>query len=213
VSRLVCWLAVALLAMSLVPGSRAQAPAGQSAAASESPEPLRPGDVVRLRIWREPDLSGDFSVDESGHVVLPKLGPVAVDVMSRDSLRRSLLASYAAYLRNPSIDVVLLRRVNVGGAVKNPGLYSVDPTMTIADALALAGGATGEGRRDRVDLIRGGDKLLVKLDPATRLGATPIRSGDQLYVPQRGWISRNQGLVIGTVTAITALAVRIALHN
>jgi protein involved in polysaccharide export with SLBB domain len=212
-SRLVCWIAVGLLAVSLVPEPRAQAPAGQNAATSESPEPLRPGDLVRLRIWREPDLSGDFQVDESGHVVLPKLGPVAVDMMSRDSLRRSLLAAYAAYLRNPSIDVILLRRVNVGGAVKNPGLYPVDPTMTIADALALAGGATGDGRRDRVDLIRGGDKLMVKLDPATRLGATPIRSGDQLYVPLRSWISRNQGLVIGTVTAITALTVRIALHN
>jgi hypothetical protein len=61
--------------------------------------------------------------------------------------------------------------------------------------------------------MRGGNRLMVRLDPATRLGDTPIRSGDQLYVPQRSWISRNQGIVIGTVTALTALAVRIALNN
>jgi polysaccharide export outer membrane protein len=166
-----------------------------------------------LRIWREPDLSGDFQVNESGQVVLPKLGSVAVEAISRDSLRRSLLAAYATYLRNPSIDVVLLRRVNVLGAVRNPGLYPVEPTMTVADAVALAGGPSPDGKRDRIDLVRGGDKLMVRLDPATRLGDTPIRSGDQLYVPQRSWVSRNQGLVIGTVTALTALAVRIALHN
>lgn len=212
-SRLVCWIAWGLLSVSFVSEPRAQAITRQTAATSESPEPLRPGDVVRLRIWREPDLSGDFQVNESGQVVLPKIGPVAVDAISRDSLRRSLLAAYTTYLRNPSIEVVLLRRINVLGAVRNPGLYPVDPTMTVADALALAGGPNPDGKRDRVDLVRGGDRLVVKLDPATRLGDTPIRAGDQLYVPQRSWISRNQGLVIGTVTAITALAVRIGLRN
>ena len=39
---------------------------------------LKPGDVVRLKIWREPDLSGDFVVDEHGGVVVPKLGRVPV---------------------------------------------------------------------------------------------------------------------------------------
>lgn len=83
--------------------ARAQTPAGQSAPAFEFSEPLRPGDVLHLRIWREPDLP----VDESGHVVLPRLGPVSVMAMSRDSLRRSLLTAYQTYLKNPSIEVIL----------------------------------------------------------------------------------------------------------
>ncbi len=208
-SRLVPWILFGLL-FPPVSESRAQAPDSQSAPVSEFAEPLRPGDVVRLRIWREPDLSGDFPVDESGQVVLPRLGPVSVMAVSRDSLRRSLLVAYATYLKNPSIEVVLLRRVNVLGAVRNPGLYPVDPTMTVADALALAGGPSPDGKRDRVELLRGGNRLIVRLDPAARLGNTPVRSGDQLYVPQRSWISRNQPLVIGTFTALAALAVRIA---
>jgi protein involved in polysaccharide export with SLBB domain len=84
--------------------------------------------------------------------------------------------------------------------------------MTVADALALAGGASADGRRDRVELLRGGEKVVVKLDPAARLGDTPIRSGDQLYVPERSWFSRNQGIVIGTVSAFAALAIRLALN-
>lgn len=209
--RLACWILVALL-FPFASESRAQGADRQGAPAGEFTEPLRPGDVVRLRIWREPDLSGDFPVDESGQVVLPRLGPVSVMAISRDSLRRSLLASYTTYLKNPSIEVILLRRVNVLGAVKNPGLYPVDPTMTVADALALAGGASADGRRDRVELLRGGDKVVVKLDPGARLGDTPIRSGDQLYVPERSWFSRNQGIVIGTVSAFAALALRLALN-
>ena len=209
--RLACWILVALL-FPFVSESRAQGADRQGAATGEFSEPLRPGDVVRLRIWREPDLSGDFPVDESGQVVLPRLGPVSVMAISRDSLRRSLLAAYTTYLKNPSIEVMLLRRINVLGAVKNPGLYPVDPTMTVADALALAGGASADGRRDRVELLRGGEKVVVKLDPGARLGDTPIRSGDQLYVPERSWFSRNQGIVIGTVSAFAALAIRLALN-
>lgn len=198
------------LLLSPVSESRAQTPTGQSASAAEFSEPLRPGDVIRLRIWREPDLSGEFPVDESGQAVLPLVGPVSVVGLSRDSLRRSLLSSYTEYLKNPSIEVILLRRVNVMGAVRNPGLYPVDPTMTVADALALAGGPSPEGKRDRVELLRGSERLVVRLDPAARLGDTPLRSGDQLYVPSRSWISRNPGVVVGTATFLTALIVRLA---
>ena len=66
--RLVCWIVAGLLLV-LVSESRAQATPRQSAATPDPPEALRPGDVVRLRIWREPDLSGDFPVNESSQVV------------------------------------------------------------------------------------------------------------------------------------------------
>jgi polysaccharide export outer membrane protein len=209
-SRLVRWIVVCLL-LSWVAESRAQAAPPQSASVAEFAEPLRPGDVVRLRIWREPDMSGEFQVDESGQVTLPLLGPVPVTGMSRDSLRRALLADYAKYLKNPAIEVVLLRRVNVLGAVRNPGLYPIDPTMTVADALALAGGASPEGKKDEVELVRSENRVVLTLDPSATLGNTPIRSGDQLYVPERSWFSRNAGLVIGTSMALLALGVRIAL--
>jgi protein involved in polysaccharide export with SLBB domain len=197
-------LALALVAFSAAPAS-GQEPGGLPDSAVAKLEELRPGDVIRLRIWREPDLSGDFAVQESGEVVLPKLGPLPVSGFSRDSLKRFLVRSYSEYLRNPSIEVTLLRRVNVLGAVQKPGLYPVDPTMTIADAVALAGGATGDGKLNQVELHRGSQRVAVKLDAGTRLGDTPIRSGDQLFVPQRSWVSRNVGLVVGTVTGVVGL--------
>jgi polysaccharide export outer membrane protein len=189
----------------------AQSP-GNPSRTTAPDEALRAGDVVRLRIWREPDLSGDYQVDEESVVVLPKVGPVSVAGMSRDSLRQALLTSYREYLVNPSIDVVLLRRVNILGSVRNPGLYPVDPTMTVSDALGLAGGITSEAKRDRVELSRGGERVLMDLSPEARIGETPLRSGDQLYVPRRSWISRNPGLRIGGVTAVAGLVIRIALH-
>jgi polysaccharide export outer membrane protein len=192
-----------LTAVSLSAQDSTSAPAASVAGTEE----LRPGDVVRLRIWREPDLSGDFAVQESGEVVLPKLGPLPISGFSRDSLKQFLVRSYSEYLRNPSIEVTLLRRVNVLGAVRTPGLYPVDPTMTIADAVALAGGATENGKIDQVELHRGSQRIPVKLDGGTRLDQTPLRSGDQLFVPQRSWLGRNLGLVVGTLTGVIGLIV------
>ena len=84
---------------------------------------------MRLRIWREPDLPGDFAVNESGIVVLPKLGPRRVVAENPDSLKAWVVCSYANFLRNPSIEVLLVRRIQVLGAVKNPVLYPVEPMI------------------------------------------------------------------------------------
>jgi polysaccharide export outer membrane protein len=173
---------------------------------------LLPGDLVRLRIWREPDLSGDFQVDEQGVVVLPKIGALTIRDMPAASLKAHLIEKYSTYLRDPAIDVTVLRRVNVLGAVKNPGLYPVDATMTVADVLALAGGVAPDGSPDKGELIRAGTRLDVKLTRRTKIGDTPLQSGDQLYVPQRSWISRNPGVVAGTLTAVAGIVVTLMVR-
>ena len=180
-------------------------PLPDTAAAARTP--LRAGDIIRLKIWREPDLSGDFVVVETGEAVLPKIGAVPATRLSSDSLIRFLRASYETYLRNPTIDVNVLRRVTISGAVRTPGLYPVDPTMSIADALALAGGPTPDGRRDRVYLIRGDERLRINLTSESRVYHTPLTSGDQLYVPLRSWVSRNAAVVVSGSAALAAMIV------
>ena len=168
-------------------------------------QPLRPGDMVRMRIWREPDLSGDFAVDEDGVVVFPMIGRKNVLDLSTTALRDTLIARYQVYLRNPSIAVTSLRRVNVFGAVRNPGLYPVDPTMSLSDVLAAAGGATPQGAPDRVQLIRAGITVMGDLARDTRLADLPVQSGDQIVVPERNWVSRNSGVVAAGITASVSL--------
>lgn len=162
---------------------------------------LRPGDRVRLKVWREPDLSGDFDVHEDGIVVFPKVGRLDVQQISTDSLKSLLLTRFAVSLRSPSVEVTVLRRVNVLGSVRNPGLYYLDPTTTVADALALAGGVSPEGQQDRFELLRDGKRLPVELSSDSRLADSPLQPGDQLRIPQRSWLSRNTGLVAATLTS------------
>jgi protein involved in polysaccharide export with SLBB domain len=201
------WIAFTLMAGHPV---QAQTAAPSAGAPSDSALALRPGDAVRLRIWREPDLSGDFPVNESGVVVLPKLGPRRVVTDQPDSLKAWVVRSYAVYLKNPSIEVLLIRRIQVLGAVKNPGLYPVEPTMTVADAIALAGGTTPQGKSNKVELRRQGEKVPGQLSGRLRIGESSIRSGDQIFVPERSWISRNPGIVIGTLGLVTTVIYRLA---
>lgn len=197
----------ALVALSLLPlPARSQAPpAGPAPAASPAADTLLPGDVVRLRVWREPDLSGDFGVDESGTVVLPRLGPTRVRGVPAGELRARIVRGYTAFLNHASVEVTLLRRVQILGAVRTPGLYPVDATMTLGDALALAGGTTPQGHPDRVVLVRRADGGRTTVSARTQVADTPLASGDQLYVPERGWMSRNPGVVGGMVAALVGL--------
>ncbi len=174
---------------------------------------LRPGDIVRLRIWREPDLSGEFQVDESGIVTFPKIGQLNVVHESPESLKEKLLASYGVYLRNPSVEVTMLRRINVLGAVQKPGLYPVDPTMTIADAVAAAGGATSMGDQHKIELVRDGVRISEHINSTTKIGETPLRSGDQIFVPERSFVVRNSGLVATAISVSASLIIALFLRR
>lgn len=203
------WRLLAAGAMTLLPlpPAAAQAPGapGDTVPAHSASAPLLPGDLVRVRVWREPELSGDFGVDESGTVVLPRLGPTRAEGVPADELRRSIVAALGAYLNHASVEVVLLRRVQILGAVRNPGLFPVDGTMTLGDALALAGGTTPQGHPDRVVLLRRATGTRTVISRRTRVSETPLGSGDQLYVPERGWLSRNPGVVGGITAAVIGL--------
>lgn len=175
-----------------------------------APITAHPGDVLRLRIWREPDMSGDFPVDAEGVATLPRLGATRVVDIPRDSLQRLLVAEYARYLRNPSVEVTLLQRVRVMGAVRTPGLYTADATMGLRDILALAGGPNPDGRTDKVRLDRDGASSWLPLNDAPATEELRPRSGDQLFVPQRNWFARNTPIVAAIASVSGALLIALS---
>ena len=177
---------------------------GQS---TEAMAPLAPGDAIRIAFWREPELNGEYPVDETGMVVLPLLGARSVSSFAPAQLKTQLTDDYAKELRTPDdVQIVLLRRVRVLGAVKEPGLFLVDPTMTLGDAVALAGGATADGKLNGIRIMRGGLEVRADLDQSTPM-AEHLRSGDQILVPQKSWLSRNTTLVIGGGLSAAALII------
>jgi len=168
---------------------------------------LLPGDVIEVRIWLEPDLSGRFQVDEDGSVVLPLLGSKQVVGVSPQELRDQLTEGYKRYLINPSVNITLLRRINILGEVRVPGLYTVDATVSVADVIALAQGLTPDGSAGDIALVRGGQIIRPNLTGTAVIGESDIRSGDQIIVGKRSWASRNVGALVGVVSILASLAV------
>ena len=185
---------------------------GQSAqpALDSAADHLLPGDVVRVRAIGDPEIVGEFTIDETGIVTLPKLGPINATSSPAATLKRNLLGRYAEFLRYAP-EVVFLRRIMVWGAVNKPGLYPVDPTMSLANVLVLAGGASSDGKPDKIRLIRGNTVITGALGPQTLVAQTSLRSGDQLYVPEKPWLARNTGIAFGLVSialTVVSLATR-----
>jgi hypothetical protein len=191
------WLALGVV---LPYGSHAQpAPSPQVAT-------LGPGDGLRLRIYREPDLSGEYVVDERGVVVLPKIGEWRVTGIPADSVRGAIRAALRQFLATESIEITPFRRVAVTGAVLKPGLYPVDPAMSVADALILAGGVAPSGKTRVVELRTAGAPVGTEIPAETRVWDTAAGGTRQLFVPQKPWAQRNGTLLASlTISSITAI--------
>ncbi|CAN5897828.1 hypothetical protein BH20GEM1_BH20GEM1_10270 [soil metagenome] len=198
-------LSAVLLATIMAPGLlRAQ---GDPEDTQPPPAKLVPGDVIRLNIWREPDLTGEFLVQEDGTVVLPKVGPIHVTEHTPSELKDRLVEEYSKTLRNPSIEVVVLRRILISGEVGTEGVYPVDPTMSLVEALALAGGPSPSAKKDRVMLIRDGREIEIDLDDPLEVRDVALQSGDQLLVPSASTLIRNWKLLVGMVSSTISLAI------
>jgi len=202
-------LGLTLLSLALpVRAQTPQAPRGSNP--TDLTPGVRPGDMIRVWVWREKDYSGDFPVDGRGTVTLPVLGEISVSGHTAEQLTDTLREAYRKYLNNPSIDVTVLRRVVVQGEVVKPGLYPADATISIGELIALAGGVTPNGNRSRIELLRNGQVLVSGLGPGAVLQRSPIQSGDVIVVPQKSWFSRNgQIFLYGAVSLTTAVLARL----
>ena len=161
-----------------------------------------PGDRIGLRAWTAREMDGPYDVDELGDVILPRIGRVAVGGLTPSEIRDSLQKSYEEFLRGTTVEVRVLRRVGVGGEVRVPALYWVDSTISLRDAIAMAGGVAPNGDQSAVLLLRSGTRMTVDLEAAGSDLPIPLLSGDQVVVPLKGWFSRNTPLVVSASVSL-----------
>ena len=170
---------------------------------------ILPGDLVRLEIWREEEWSGDYLVDQFGVVALPLVGDVQVAGETQRSLKARLQEVYGKEIRNLSLQLLVLKRIRVTGEVKAPGIFPMEPTMSVADALVMAGGRDVDGQIGPVSLRRAGTTETVNVMEDTRFAELALETGDELFVRPRSWLSRNAGAALGS--SVAALGVILTL--
>lgn len=196
----------AVLLALLLPAGALQ---GQAAGAASAEEriTLFPGDILQIEVWREPDLGGVFLVNDRGTVVLPLIGEMAVTGTPVPQLRDSLLSAYRRELRNASINITPLRRIYVLGEVNKPGLLNVDPTVSLAGVIALAGGANPQGDIRRIQIARNGEVMQWEIAPTDALTQLDVRSGDEIVVGRRSWFDRNSTFLVSALLSATSILI------
>jgi polysaccharide biosynthesis/export protein len=180
---------------------------GQSQDPPRDPS-IFPGDMVRLEVWQEEEMSGEFLVDQHGRVTLPLVGEVDVRAHTELSLRALVREQIQESVYSPAIQLFVLKRIRVLGEVMDPGLFHLDATMSVADALALAGGRTPIAKSGEIVLRRAGERITTDVNMDDLLARLEARTGDELLVPREGWVQRNVGAVItGSLSALGVLVI------
>lgn len=110
-------------------------------------ELLGAGDVIEVKVFREPDLTGVFPVGSGGTIDVPLIGRVNVTGKTADVVALEIQAKLAAgYLTDPHVAVLIREhnshKVHVLGQVQKAGTFSYKIGMTVIEAITNAGGFT-----------------------------------------------------------------------
>lgn len=146
---------------------------------------LGSGDQIRVTVYGEEDLSGEFEIDGSGTIGLPLIGSVTIGGKILSAAQKQIAEQLAdGFLINPrvSIEVLNYRPFYILGEVKSPGSYPYVSGMTVLNAIALASGFTYRASENKIEVTRRVDgeeqKIRIKLTAA-------VLPGDILRVPER----------------------------
>lgn len=153
--------------------------------AVESSYALGSGDKLRVNVFGEADLSGEFVVDDSGFVRLPLIGQIPAGGRTVRQLEQDIAARLGAqYLRDPrvSIEVMSRRPFYIIGEVNKPGEYPFVAGMSVINAVAMAGGYTYRANESSVYIKRKGASEEEKF-PAD--DTTKLLPGDIVNVVER----------------------------
>ena len=174
---------------------RSAAPPAEAAAVQAAGSTLGAGDVIEVRVYREPDISGVYQVGSEGDVVFPLCQRVVVNGLTPNAAAdrfRDCLA--AGFIRDPQVTVVVKeynsKKVFVFGEVQKPGSFTYQDGMSIVQAVTAAGGFTRSAAKNATSVTRRVKGQEVRMSVQVQdiaLGKAPnftLEPGDIVFVPE-----------------------------
>ena len=164
------------------PPASAQTP---PSAASVERYVLGPNDRIRLKVYGEADITGEYEIDAGGQVSVPLAGHIKAAGLTTRQLERSITSALAkGIVRDPrvNVEIAAYRPYYILGEVKKSGEYPYRLGLTVMDAVASAGGFTYRANESKVYLRRSGAGVeeIYALD-----APVPVFPGDNIRIPER----------------------------
>src|SRR5712691_692135 len=146
---------------------------------------LQAGEKIRVTVYGEASLSGDYQIDPSGYLSLPLAGTVKAVGLTQAELERALAKKFRSeYLLNPkvTVSIVEFRPFYIVGEIQKPGAYPYTSGLNILSAIAVAGGTTYRASTSTVEIQHAGESEMREYSLAALV---PVLPGDIIRIPQR----------------------------
>jgi|SRR6185369_15944250 len=166
-------------------GAATEADMQATAAAATAVPRFQGGEKIRITVYNEPSLSGDFDIDSNGMVTLPLAGTIRAQGLTQPEFEQELSKKFKSeYLRNPKVTVTILqyRPIYMVGEVEKQGEYPYKPGLNALTAMAMAGGGTYRANRNYVLIQHIGEKGMKEYPQSA---TTLILPGDLIRIPER----------------------------
>jgi polysaccharide biosynthesis/export protein len=189
------------------------------------------GDVLDVRVFDTPELSGKFRVDGHGNITMPVGGTVAAKGLAPEQVQTSIEQRFRQreILRDPHVEVFVLeyatQRVTVMGEVKMPGIYPIGGKRGVLDFISVAGGPTPAASKTALLTHRNAPAQTITVDLSTvseNALQPQVEPGDRIVVTRAGIVyvvgdvGRPGGYVMenkNTITVLRALALAQGLNK
>jgi polysaccharide export outer membrane protein len=148
-------------------------------------------DVVRVTVWKDPNLSTDAAVRPDGTITLPLIGEIVAAGRTIAELHGKIAEQLSAFAKDAVVTVAVVEvnsyRFTVAGNVERPGMYTPRYYVTVSEAIALAAGPNRYASTGNMVIVRGTRRIPINYD-AILSGKSPeqdvvVMAGDAVRVP------------------------------
>jgi polysaccharide export outer membrane protein len=152
---------------------------------------IGPEDMLSIRVWREPELSGPLPVRPDGKISLPLVGEVQASGLTPEALGASIAQGLEKVMTHPEVTVgvdrVNSKKYFIQGEINKPGSYPLVVPTTVLEALVNAGGFRDFANTKKIIVLRGSQRLKFNYREVTKGKKMDqnilVQNSDQIIVP------------------------------
>jgi len=152
---------------------------------------IGPEDILLVRVWREPELSGPLAVRPDGRITLPLIGEVEAAGVTPEQLTANIGKALSKFINRPevlvSVQAVHSKKFLVSGEVYRPGAYPLVTPVTVMEAIVQAGGLREFANKKKIVVIRGAQRLNFNYNDVIKgknlAQNVQVEHGDHIVVP------------------------------
>lgn len=155
---------------------------------------LQPGDRLKVEVFREEDLSGEYEIDPSGRLMFPLIGDIKAAGLTIEELTGELSLKLKKYLVSPQVSVsrseATIKSISVLGHVTKPGVYDYMPGATLMRLISTAGGFAESANKRKIKIVRmaAGEKETIVVNGLDIINGNAedpnLEPGDIIFIPE-----------------------------